>query len=214
MGFADALVRMGIPYDTPEGVEMGRRVMEFLDVESKKESERLADERGPFPEWARSIFGPDETCARDADGNRIRPMQKLRNCNVTTVAPTGTISIIAGCSSGLEPLFAVAFMRRQADMEMPDVNPEFVRIARDRGFYSEDLMRAVAEHGGGADVVLPAVKRVAHQLRQHLWQRGVEKNANTARTLHAQCRCRARRRVLDRFGEQPPQHTRGVHGQR
>ena len=66
--------------------------MEFLDVEGKKESERLAAERGPFPEWAQSIWGPDETCARDENGKRIRPMQLLRNCNVTTVAPTGTIS--------------------------------------------------------------------------------------------------------------------------
>ena len=71
--------------------------MEFVDVEGKNESERLADERGVFPEWAQSIWGPDETCARDASGKRIRPMQLLRNCNVTTVAPTGTISIIAGC---------------------------------------------------------------------------------------------------------------------
>jgi ribonucleoside-diphosphate reductase alpha chain len=69
MGFADALVSIGVPYDTPEGVEMGRRVMEFLDVEGKKESERLRHERGPFPEWARSIWGPDETCARDAAGS-------------------------------------------------------------------------------------------------------------------------------------------------
>src|SRR5690606_6607698 len=92
MGFADLLVRLGIPYDSPEGVEMGRKIMEFVDVEAKKESERLARERGPFPEWAQSIWGPDETCARDANGERIRPMQLLRNCNVTTVAPTGTIS--------------------------------------------------------------------------------------------------------------------------
>src|SRR5687767_1313810 len=99
MGFADALVRLGIPYDSDEGVEFGRQVMEFTDLESKKESERLAHERGAFPEWARSIWGPDETCARDSNGKRIRPMQLLRNCNVTTVAPTGTISIIAGCSS-------------------------------------------------------------------------------------------------------------------
>src|SRR5688572_26704138 len=97
MGFADALVRLGIAYDTEEGVEFGRKVMQFVDVESKKESERLANERGAFPEWARSIWGPDETCARDSEGKRIRPMQLLRNCNVTTVAPTGTISIIAGC---------------------------------------------------------------------------------------------------------------------
>jgi ribonucleoside-diphosphate reductase alpha chain len=147
MGFADALIKLGVAYDTAEGVEMGRRVMEFLDVEGKKESERLAKERGPFPEWARSIWGPDETCARDADGKRMRPMQLLRNCNVTTVAPTGTISIIAGCSSGLEPLFAVAFMRNQAGVMMPDVNEDFVAIAKREGWYSEALMERIAKTG-------------------------------------------------------------------
>jgi ribonucleoside-diphosphate reductase alpha chain len=147
MGFADALVRLGIAYDSPEGVEFGRKVMEFLNVESKKESERLANERGPFPEWARSIWGPDETCARDEKGERIRPMQLLRNCNVTTVAPTGTISIIAGCSSGLEPLFAVAFMRNQAGVMMPDVNEDFVAIAKREGWYSESLMERIAKEG-------------------------------------------------------------------
>ncbi len=147
MGFADMLVRLAIPYDSPEGVEMGRKVMEFLDVESKRESERLANERGPFPEWARSIWGPDETCARDANGQRVRPMQMLRNCNVTTVAPTGTISIIAGCSSGLEPLFAVAFMRNQAGVMMPDVNEDFVEIAKREGWYSEALVEKIARTG-------------------------------------------------------------------
>jgi ribonucleoside-diphosphate reductase alpha chain len=147
MGFADALIRLGIAYDTPEGVEFGRKVMEFLDVESKKESERLANERGPFPEWAKSIWGPDETCARDENGKRIRPMQMLRNCNVTTVAPTGTISIIAGCSSGLEPIFAVAFMRNQAGVMMPDVNEDFVAIARKEGWYSVELMERIAREG-------------------------------------------------------------------
>ncbi|ODT02052.1 MAG: ribonucleoside-diphosphate reductase, adenosylcobalamin-dependent [Gemmatimonadetes bacterium SCN 70-22] len=147
MGFADALVRLGIPYDTPEGVEFGRKVMEFVDVEAKKESERLANERGAFPEWARSIWGPDATCARDASGQRIRPMQLLRNCNVTTVAPTGTISIIAGCSSGLEPLFAVAFMRNQAGVMMPDVNEDFVAVARKEGWYSDQLMERIAKSG-------------------------------------------------------------------
>jgi len=147
MGFADMLVRLGIPYDSAEAVKMGKEVMAFLDVESKKESERLAKERGAFPEWARSIWGPDETCARDAEGKRIRPMQMLRNCNVTTIAPTGTISIIAGCSSGLEPLFAVAFMRNQAGIMMPDVNEDFVAIAKKEGWYSEELMERIAKTG-------------------------------------------------------------------
>ncbi len=147
MGFADALVRMGVAYDSPEGVEMGRKIMAFLDTESKRESERLAHERGAFPEWARSIWGPDETCARDANGKRIRPMQLLRNCNVTTIAPTGTISIIAGCSSGLEPIFAVAFMRNQAGVMMPDVNEDFVAVAKREGWYSDALMERIAKEG-------------------------------------------------------------------
>ena len=156
MGFADLLVRLGIPYDSAEGVEMGRRVMEFLDVEAKKESERLANERGAFPEWAQSIWGPDTTCARDAKGERIRPMQALRNCNVTTVAPTGTISIFAGCSSGLEPLFAVAFMRNQAGVMMPDVNEDFVAIAKREGWYSDALMERIAKTGSVQHSEVPA----------------------------------------------------------
>ncbi|HYV96557.1 MAG TPA: response regulator SirA, partial [Gemmatimonadaceae bacterium] len=147
MGFADALIRLGIPYDSTEGVEFGRLVMKFVDTEAKRESERLAGERGPFPEWARSIWGPDASCARDAEGKRIRPQQILRNCNVTTVAPTGTISIIAGCSSGLEPVFAVAFMRNQAGVMMPDVNEDFVAIAKSEGWYSDELMERIAREG-------------------------------------------------------------------
>lgn len=147
MGFADLLVRLGVPYNSDEGVEIGRRIMEFLDEEAKKESERLAELRGVFPEWDRSIWGPDETCARAPNGERIRPLRRLRNCNVTTVAPTGTISIIAGCSSGIEPLFAVAFLRNQAGVQMPDVNEDFVRLAREQGWYSDELMRRIAEEG-------------------------------------------------------------------
>src|SRR5437764_469173 len=147
MGFADALVRLGIAYNSIEGVEFGRQLQKFVDVESKRESERLANERGPFPEWARSIWGPDETCARDARGNRVRPMQLLRNCNVNTIAPTGTISIIAGCSSGIEPLFAIAFLRNQAGVLMPDVNEDFIAIAKKDGWYSEELMEKIAKEG-------------------------------------------------------------------
>ncbi len=147
MGWADVLIKLGIPYDSEEAVTLGARVQAFVDNEAKVESERLAGIRGPFPEWDQSIWGPDKTCARDAQGNRIRPMRRLRNCNVTTVAPTGTISIIAGCSSGIEPLFAVAFMRNQAGVLMPDVNEEFVSIARKEGWYSEALMTRIAEAG-------------------------------------------------------------------
>ncbi|MGI8499027.1 MAG: vitamin B12-dependent ribonucleotide reductase [Gemmatimonadaceae bacterium] len=147
MGFADALVRLGIEYSSPQGVDFGRELQRFVDVESKRESDRLANERGPFPEWARSIWGPDETCARDEKGNRVRPMQLLRNCNVNTIAPTGTISIIAGCSSGIEPLFAVAFMRNQAGAMMPDVNEDFVAVAKREGWYSGELMERIAREG-------------------------------------------------------------------
>lgn len=156
MGWADMLVRLGIRYDSPEGVEMGRRVMGFLNEEARVASERLADVRGVFPEWERSIWGPDHACARDRDGQRIRPERRLRNCNLTTVAPTGTISIFAGCSGGIEPLFAVAFMRNQAGSLMPDVNSDFVRIAKSQGWYSEELIERIATEG---HVHFPGVPR-------------------------------------------------------
>ncbi|MFI5207853.1 MAG: vitamin B12-dependent ribonucleotide reductase, partial [Gemmatimonadales bacterium] len=161
MGFADALVRLGIPYNSKEGVAFGRELMKFVDEESKVESERLAQQRGTFKEWEKSIWGPDRTCARDAKGNRVRPMRKLRNCNLTTVAPTGTISILAGCSSGIEPLFAVAFLRNQAGSLMPDVNEDFIAAARAGGWYSEGLMKRIAEAGNiHFDEVPAAVQRV------------------------------------------------------
>ncbi|MFL5803005.1 MAG: hypothetical protein ACJ8CR_14865 [Roseiflexaceae bacterium] len=147
MGWADMLVRLGIPYSSHEAIELGRKIMAFVDEESKIASEQIADERGAFPEWERSIWGPDATCARDTQGQRIRPERRLRNCNVTTVAPTGTISIIAGCSSGIEPLFAVAFWRHQADARMLDINPDFVACAQREGWYSEDLMARIADSG-------------------------------------------------------------------
>src|SRR6266542_337453 len=147
MGWADLLVRLGIPYNSDEGLALGRRLMEFVDEAAKLASEQLAEQRGVFPEWERSIWGPDATCARGPQGERIRPMRKLRNCNLTTVAPTGTISIIAGCSSGIEPLFAVSFMRNQAGVLMPDVNEDFVAIAQREGWYSDDLIRRIAEAG-------------------------------------------------------------------
>ena len=131
-----------------EGVEFGRKVMEFVDVEAKTESERLAERAR-----RRSPSG------RRASGARTRPARATRTASAsvrcscsatatsTTVAPTGTISIIAGCSSGLEPLFAVAFMRNQAGVMMPDVNEDFVAIAKREGWYTEELMERIAEDG-------------------------------------------------------------------
>ncbi len=147
MGWADFLVRLGVSYSSDEAIEWARRLMQFVDHEAKVESERLAGERGVFPEWEKSIWGPEETAARSSTGERVRPMRLLRNCNLTTVAPTGTISIIAHCSSGIEPMFAVAFMRNQAGVLMPDVNDDFVAIAKQEGWYSEELINRIAEEG-------------------------------------------------------------------
>src|SRR4051812_4600337 len=138
MGFADLLIKLGITYDSEEGLAFAERVMKFVDDEAWEATRSLAEERGVMPHY--------EGSRHEARGDRVR------NATVTTIAPTGTISIIAGCSGGIEPLFAVAFMRRQADMELPDVNPEFVKLAKERGFYSEELMKKVAEHGSVRDV--------------------------------------------------------------
>jgi ribonucleoside-diphosphate reductase alpha chain len=138
MGFADLLIKLGITYDSEEGLTFAERTMKFVDDEAWEESRALAEERGVMPNY--------EGSRHQARGDRVR------NATVTTIAPTGTISMIAGCSGGIEPLFAVAFMRRQADMEMPDVNPEFVKLAKERGFYSEELMKKIAQHGSVRDV--------------------------------------------------------------
>ena len=154
MGFADALVKLGIPYDSEEALRFADGVMSFVDQMAWEASRELAAERGVFANWEGSRHATVRKPGEKGD--------RVRNATVTTIAPTGTISMIAGCSGGIEPLFAVAFMRRQADMEMPDVNPEFVRIARERGFYSEDLMNRVAESGSvrGIGEVPEDVRRV------------------------------------------------------
>lgn len=168
MGWADLLVRLGLRYDSEEGVDLGRKVMAFVEEETRVASERLAGDRGVFPAWEESVWGPDETCVRDAEGNRIRPCRRLRNCNLTTVAPTGTISIIAGCSGGIEPLFAVAFMRNQAGAMMPDVNGDFVARARREGWHSDELMERIAREGHIGFPEVPAevqeVFRTSHDI--------------------------------------------------
>jgi len=132
MGWADLLFRMGIPYDSQPALELGDRLMAFINEKAHDQSAKLAEERGPFPNWPRSIY---------------RNGRPLRNSTVTTIAPTGTISMIAGCSSGIEPAFAVAFTHKVGDRVLPFTNPVFAEVARERGFYSDALMEEVARRG-------------------------------------------------------------------
>ncbi len=135
MGFADMLIDMGIPYGSDESVEIAERVMRFIKKEAEKASEALAEKRGTFPNFKGSVFDTE---------NGIR----LRNATLTTIAPTGTISIIAGASGGIEPLFAVSFVRNIMDNDkLVDVHSGFERIAKERGFYSKELMEKIAEKG-------------------------------------------------------------------
>jgi ribonucleoside-diphosphate reductase alpha chain len=135
MGFADALIRMGVPYDSPRAVVIGEELAAFLDVESRAASAQLARERGPFANWEGSRWQKEGS-------------PPLRNATTTTIAPTGTISILAGCSGGVEPLYAVSFVRQVLDGErLVDVHPLFVERARRDGFFSEALMAEVARSG-------------------------------------------------------------------
>jgi ribonucleoside-diphosphate reductase alpha chain len=141
MGFADMLLEMGIPYNSDEAVSVGEKVMRFITDEGRKMSEELARERGAFPNFKGSIFD-----------DKSREFG-IRNATVTTIAPTGTLSIIAGCSSGIEPLFGLTFVRKVLDgAELLEVNPVFERTAKAGDFYSEALMKEIAEHGGCTNI--------------------------------------------------------------
>jgi ribonucleoside-diphosphate reductase alpha chain len=135
MGFADALVELGISYDSEGALETAGSIMKVMLSEARKASRELADVRGAFPNFKGSIY--------DQQGR-----DRMRNATVLSIAPTGTISIIAGCSSGIEPLFALAFVRNVMEgTRLLEVNPVFERIARERGFYSKELMDRVAQQG-------------------------------------------------------------------
>jgi ribonucleoside-diphosphate reductase alpha chain len=141
MGFADLLFLLGIPYSSKEAVHLGGRLMEFIQAQAVQASEDLAKERGAFGNFAQSVFNDPESPTYNGGAAR-------RNATVTTIAPTGTISIIAGCSSGIEPLFAICFYRRVLDgAELIEAHPLFEQVARSRGFYSESLMKEIAIRG-------------------------------------------------------------------
>ncbi|ADD08969.1 ribonucleoside-diphosphate reductase, adenosylcobalamin-dependent [Aciduliprofundum boonei T469] len=134
MGWAEMLIKLGIPYDSEEAVELAEKVMKFINEESHRASMKLAEKRGVFPAWEGSEWW--------------KKGMKIRNATTTTIAPTGTISIIAGTSSSIEPLFAIAFIRRVLDgQELLEVNPLFEEIMKREGLYSEELMHKVAETG-------------------------------------------------------------------
>jgi len=132
MGFADMLIQQGIPYDSEEALEVASNIMSFISEEAGKASVELAKERGIFPAFEGSIYDVP-------DGPR------LRNAAGTTIAPTGSLSIIAGCSGGIEPLFALSYTRNILDgAQLIEVNPYFEEVAKDEGFYSEELMQQLA----------------------------------------------------------------------
>ncbi len=145
MGFADVLYKLGVPYNSEEGIKWGERFLRFVNEESHAYSEKLAAKRGAFPNWEGSTW----------DTEFHRPM---RNATCTTVAPTGTISIIAGCSGGIEPMYSLAFYRNvlrgqdEGAAPMVEVNSIFEAVARDRGFYSEGLTERLATDGTLANI--------------------------------------------------------------
>lgn len=149
MGWADMLAMLGIPYNSESALKLGEEMMRFVNEEGALESSELAKTRGKFEAWEGSIYAQDGVA--------------MRNTTVTTVAPTGTISIIAGCSSGIEPYFAISFVRNVMEgTRLVEVNPIFERVAKERGFYSTDLMERIAEENTlkGFDEIPEDVKAI------------------------------------------------------
>lgn len=133
MGFADMLFALELPYNSEEALSLAEKIMEFIQTEGRNASHQLAEERGAFPAFSESIYKDGKT---------------LRNATITTIAPTGTLSIIAGCSSGIEPVFALAFARHVMDGErLVEVNPYFETALKSCGLYSTELMDAVTNTG-------------------------------------------------------------------
>jgi len=149
MGFADMLIRLAVPYNSPQAVNFAGKLMRFIHKESVDASAALATERGVFPNFAKSIYAK----------NNLR----LRNATVNTIAPTGTISIIAGCSSGIEPLFAISFVRNVlSGTKLFEINPLFEATAKKRHAFNREILAEIARRGSLQDIkeISSDIKRV------------------------------------------------------
>jgi ribonucleoside-diphosphate reductase alpha chain len=149
MGWAECLIQLGLPYDSGRAVKLAEKTMSFIQKTAREESTELADKKGNFPNFNKSSL--------------TNKYPKMRNATVTTIAPTGSISIIAGCSSGIEPIFAVSFVRHILEgTKLFEVNPLFEKAAKERGFYSDSLLRKIARTGSLQHIrgIPPDIKRI------------------------------------------------------
>jgi ribonucleoside-diphosphate reductase alpha chain len=141
MGFADMLIKMGIPYNSQEAIKKAEKIMKFIQEESKKMSEELGKEKGHFPNFEKSTLK--------------KKYKHIRNATTTTIAPTGTISVIANCSSGIEPLFAVSYVRDVSESlghELIEINPAFETMMIERGIYTDELIKRISQNGNIQDI--------------------------------------------------------------
>lgn len=148
MGWADALILLGIPYDHKSAFDFARNIMKFIRDKSREASIKLASERGAFPNFKGSIFD-------------MRGMPKIRNATTTTIAPTGTLSIIADCSSGIEPLFALAYKRYALEMELTEINKYLIDVLKTEGLYNETLMEKIKKKGS-----LKGIKEIPSKIKE------------------------------------------------
>ncbi len=139
MGWADMLIKLGIRYNSQKAFKLARKTMRFIKDQASEASSELARQRGSFPNFKGSIYDMPEISSRFQGG--------LRNATTTTIAPTGTLSIIAGCSSGIEPLFAIAYKKLVLDTELYEVHPYFLETAKQKGFYSPELIEKIGSKG-------------------------------------------------------------------
>ena len=150
MGFADTLIKLGIAYDSEKAVKSAEKVMKFIRDEARNASAKLAKERGVFPNYKGSIFD-------------TKLKIKLRNATVTSIAPTGTISIIAGCSSGIEPMYAITYIRNVLDHDkLVEINPLFKELAQREGFFSNEQINDITAHGGS----IQSVKGIPNKVKK------------------------------------------------